>query len=127
MTRVHKIVVQFLNTCHIFISYIVVGKRVATRCNYIWISMYGWTCILTSYIHVAYVVSHAIECHVQLILCNYTNLQFHVLHATEFQLQATVAKPKISSSGCISSYNKLFSYIAMNLVHFKQFLHVEVM
>jgi hypothetical protein len=30
MTRVHKLVVQFLNTCHIFISYIVVARRVAT-------------------------------------------------------------------------------------------------
>jgi len=29
-------------------------------------------------------VSHAIECHVQLVLYNYTNLQLHVSHATEF-------------------------------------------
>jgi hypothetical protein len=40
--------------------------------------------VLTLCIHVAYVVLHAIECHVQLVLCNYTNLQLHVLHATEF-------------------------------------------
>ncbi len=84
MTHVHKLVVQFLNTCDIFISYIIVASRVAIRCNYIWTSMYGWTCILAPYICVAYVVSHAIECHVQLVLCNYTNLQLHVLHATEF-------------------------------------------
>jgi hypothetical protein len=38
-------------------------------------------------------------CHVQLVLRNYTNLQLHVLHVIEFQLQMTVAKPKISSSG----------------------------
>jgi hypothetical protein len=59
MTRVHKLVVQFLNTCHIFISYIVVARRVVTRCNYIWINMYGWTCILAPYIYVAYVMSRA--------------------------------------------------------------------
>jgi hypothetical protein len=35
-------------------------------------------------VFVAYVVSHATECHVQLVLGNYTNLQLHVLHATEF-------------------------------------------
>jgi len=29
MTRVHKLVVKFLNICHIFISCIVVVKRVA--------------------------------------------------------------------------------------------------
>ncbi len=43
-------------------------------------------------------MSHATACHVQLVLGNYTNLQLHVSHATEFQLHATVAKPKISSS-----------------------------
>ncbi len=32
------------------------------------------------YTHVAYIVLHAIECHVQLVLCNYSNLQLHVLH-----------------------------------------------
>jgi hypothetical protein len=46
--------------------------------------MYGRTCILTPYIHVAYVVSHATECHVQLGLGNYTNLKLHVSHVTEF-------------------------------------------
>jgi hypothetical protein len=34
--------------------------------------MYGRACKLTLYIHVVYVVSHATECHVQLILNNYT-------------------------------------------------------
>jgi hypothetical protein len=28
-------------------------------CNYIWIGMYGWTCILTPYIHVVYAMSYA--------------------------------------------------------------------
>jgi hypothetical protein len=46
--------------------------------------MYGCACILKPYIHVAYVVLHATECHVQLVLGNYTNLQLHVSHATEF-------------------------------------------
>jgi hypothetical protein len=36
------------------------------------------------YIYVAYLVSHATKCHVQLVLCNYTNVQLHVSHATEF-------------------------------------------
>jgi len=40
--------------------------------------------ILTPYIHVAYVVSHVTECHVQLVLGKYTNLQLHVSHATKF-------------------------------------------
>jgi hypothetical protein len=35
---------------------------------------------------------------VQLVLGNSTNLQLHVSHATEFQLHAIVAKPKISNS-----------------------------
>jgi hypothetical protein len=65
-----------------------------------WISMYVWTCILTPYIHVAYILSHATACHVQLVLGNYTNLQLHVSHATEFQLHATVAKPKKFNSDC---------------------------
>jgi len=34
----------------------------------------------------------------QLVLCNYANLQLHVSHATENQLHVTVAKWKISSS-----------------------------
>ncbi len=42
------------------------------------------TCILTPYIHVAYVVSHVTKCYAQLVLGNYTNLQLHVLHAIEF-------------------------------------------
>ncbi len=54
-----------------------------------------YTCCIRT---VAYVLWHAIECHVQLVLCNYTNLQLHVSHVTEFQLQTIVAKPKISSS-----------------------------
>jgi hypothetical protein len=40
--------------------------------------------IWTPYINVAYIVSHVTECHVQLVLCNYTNLQLHVSHAIEF-------------------------------------------
>jgi hypothetical protein len=32
------------------------------------------------------------------VMCNYTNLQLHVSHATEFELQMTVAKLKISNS-----------------------------
>jgi hypothetical protein len=67
--------------------------------------MYVWTCILTPYIHVAYVLSHATACHVQLVLGNCTNLQLHVSHAIEFQLHATVAKPKISSSASIYFLN----------------------
>jgi hypothetical protein len=78
MTRVHKLVVLFLNTCHIFIICIVVARRVAHKVQLHWISMYGWTCIVAPYIHVAYIVSHATECFVQLVLCNYTNLQLHV-------------------------------------------------
>ncbi len=31
MARVHKLVVQFLNTCHIFISYIVVARKVTHK------------------------------------------------------------------------------------------------
>jgi hypothetical protein len=31
VTRVHKLVVQFLNTCHIFISYIVVAMKVTHK------------------------------------------------------------------------------------------------
>jgi hypothetical protein len=46
--------------------------------------MYGLTCKLTLYIHVAYVMSHATECLVQLVLNNYANLQLHVSHAIEF-------------------------------------------
>jgi len=41
MTRVHKLVVQFLNMCHIFINYIVIAKKVAHKVQHIWISMYG--------------------------------------------------------------------------------------
>ncbi len=77
-------------------------RELHIKYNYIWISIYRWTCIWAPYIHVAYVLSDATECHVQLVLCNYTNLQLHVLHATEFQLQTTIAKPKISSSDMIS-------------------------
>ncbi len=72
-------------------------RELHIKYNYIWISTYRWTCIWALYIHVAYVLSHATECHVQFVLCNYTNLQLHVSHATEFQLQTTVAKPKIFS------------------------------
>ncbi len=43
----------------------------------------------------------------QLVLCNYTNLQLHVSHATEFQLQTTVAKPKISSSAIQTTLQSL--------------------
>jgi hypothetical protein len=43
-------------------------------------------------------MSHATACHVQLVLGNCTNLQLHVSHATEIQLQTTVARPKISSN-----------------------------
>ncbi len=46
-------------------------------------------------------MSHATGCHVQFVLCNYTNLQLHVSHAIEFQLQKTVAKPKIFSNAKI--------------------------
>jgi len=46
--------------------------------------MYGLICILTPYIYVTYVVLHATKCHVPLVLQNYTNLQLHVSHATEF-------------------------------------------
>jgi hypothetical protein len=71
---VHKLVVKFLNTCHIFISCIVVVTKVTHKVQlhldwYVWMNRY-----LTPYIHVAYIVSHAIECHVQLVLNNYTNL-----------------------------------------------------
>jgi hypothetical protein len=53
-------------------------------------------------------------CRMQLhVMCNCTNLQLHVLHATEFQLHATVAKPKISSSDCVigNSSNKFIKII----------------
>jgi hypothetical protein len=40
--------------------------------------------VLTLYIHVAYVVSHATKCHVQLVLNNYMNLQLHVSHVIKF-------------------------------------------
>ncbi len=39
-------------------------------------------------------MSHATKFHVQLVLGNYTNLQFHVCHATKFLLQMIVTKPK---------------------------------
>ncbi len=43
-------------------------------------------------------MSHATRCHVQLVLCNYTNLQLHMSHAIEFLLQKTIAKPKFFSN-----------------------------
>jgi hypothetical protein len=72
MTRVHKLVVKILNMCHILISCIV--RRIAHKVQlhldwYVCMKMY-----ITPYIHVAYVMSHATKCHVQLVLCNYTNL-----------------------------------------------------
>jgi hypothetical protein len=79
--------------CHILISCIVVARRVAHKVQlhldlYVSMNMYinivYTCCILTLYIHVVYVVSHATECHVQLVLCNYTNLQLHVSHVTKF-------------------------------------------
>ncbi len=76
----------------------VVANKVAHNMQLYWIGMYVWTCILTPYIHVAYVLLHATACHVQPVLGKCTNLQLHVSHATKFQLHATVAKPKISSS-----------------------------
>ncbi len=48
-------------------------------------------------------MSHALECHVQLVLCYYTNLQLHVLHATEFLLQTTIVKPYISSNDIVQN------------------------
>jgi hypothetical protein len=85
MTRVHKLIVKFLNMCHILINCIVVARTIAHKVQlhldwYVCMNMY----LLTSYINVAYIVSHATECHVQLVLCNYTNLQLHASHATEF-------------------------------------------
>jgi len=62
----------------------VIARKVAHKVQLHWIGMYVWTCILTPYIHVAYVMSHATTCPMQLVLCNYTNLQLHVSHATEF-------------------------------------------
>jgi hypothetical protein len=41
MTRIHKLFVQFLDTYNIFISYIVVARKVAHKVQLIWISMYG--------------------------------------------------------------------------------------
>ncbi len=68
VTLVHKLVVQVLNMCHIFISCIVIARRVAHKVQlhldwYVWMNMY----ISTIDIHVAYIVSHVIECHVQLV------------------------------------------------------------
>jgi hypothetical protein len=40
--------------------------------------------ILTLYIHVTYIMLHVTECHVQLVLGKYTNLQLHVLHVAKF-------------------------------------------
>ncbi len=54
---------------------------------------------------------HATEYHVQLILCNYTNLQLHVSHATEFYLQKTGGKPKISSSEFCKSFKKIYDNV----------------
>jgi hypothetical protein len=59
MTRVHKQVVQFLNTYYILIIYIVVAKKVAHKVQvhldwYVWMNMYINT-IYTCYIRsVAY-------------------------------------------------------------------------
>ncbi len=39
--------------------------------------------IFVSYIHVAYILSHATKCHVQLVLSNYINLSLHVLFTTK--------------------------------------------
>ncbi len=58
----------------------------------------------------------------QLVLGNCTNLQLHVSHATKFQLHATVAKPKISSSVPI-----LFNYFGFNLNFCFIQLEVEVL
>jgi hypothetical protein len=71
--------------CHILISCIVVARKVTHKVQlhldlYVCMNMY----INIIYIYVAYIVLHAIECHVQLVLCNYTNLQLHVLHAIKF-------------------------------------------
>jgi hypothetical protein len=39
---------------------------------------------ISNNIHVVYLVSHAIECYVQLVLNNYINLQLHVLLVINF-------------------------------------------
>jgi hypothetical protein len=80
--------------CHILINCIVVARKVAHKVQLHWICMYVWTCILTPYIHVAYVMSRATGCRVQLVLCNYTNLQLHVSHAIEFSCKQQLQNPK---------------------------------
>jgi hypothetical protein len=50
---------------------------------------------------------HATKCRVQFVLCNYINLQLHVSHVTEFYLQTTIAKPKISSSDTWTHSNQI--------------------
>jgi len=45
MTHVHKLVVQFLDTCHILIDYIIVIGRIAHKTQlhlnwYVWMNMY---------------------------------------------------------------------------------------
>jgi len=64
--------------CHILISCIVVRRRVAHKVQlhldlYVWMNMY----INIVYIYVVYIMLHAIECHVQFVLNNYTNLQLN--------------------------------------------------
>ncbi len=62
-------------------------------CNYIgFVYMYEHV-----YEHRIYML-HTYYCMQLNVLCNYTNLQLHASHATEFQLQMIVAKSQISSS-----------------------------
>jgi len=69
----------------------VVVRKVAHKVQLHWIGMYVWTCILTPYIHVAYILLHATACPMQLVLCNYINLQLHLSHSCMQHLQ----NPKI--------------------------------
>jgi hypothetical protein len=46
----------------------------------------------------SYILSHAITCHVQLVLCNYGVWQLHMSHTTKNQLLMTFANDRICTS-----------------------------
>ncbi len=69
-------------------------------------------------------MSHAIACLMQLVLCNYTNLQLHVSHATEFQLHATIVKPKISSTEPKELHKMQYLHLGYNKNLYSKFITI---
>jgi hypothetical protein len=58
----------------------------------------------------------------QLVLCNWVNLQLQVWHATENQLHKTIAKWQISSSESCFVFVHRSIYIVFDFVHLIVFL-----